>query len=240
MTDSTPVVTLLDRPLYTVGEAARLLEIPGGTLRRWLDGVSGGAATYEPVIRRMRTGSGEVTWAEFIEAGFLREYRRTRVSLQRLRRFIDDMRQWEGVEYPLAQLKPLVDRPTKSLLTELEQLQRKAELPPELCLVGSPGGQLVWRAPMKAFLEKVEFDRHDGTAVRMHPLGQGSPITIDPRVAFGIPQVKGVRTETIAEAVANEDQTEADVAAGFGLSVEDVQAAIRWELRLRRSAARAA
>jgi hypothetical protein len=37
-------------------------------------------------------GSDIVTWAELVEAGFLREYRARRVSLQYLRPVIDEMR----------------------------------------------------------------------------------------------------------------------------------------------------
>jgi len=39
--------------------------------------------TYKPVIRTEPTGSNRVTWAEFVEAGLLRQYRRATTSGRR-------------------------------------------------------------------------------------------------------------------------------------------------------------
>src|SRR6266536_1413268 len=86
-------VETLGRELYTVTEAARLLGVQAGKLRRWLDGFVVGDRFYEPVIRPERTGSNTVTWAEFVEAGFLDQYRSRRVSLQHMRPVIKRMRE---------------------------------------------------------------------------------------------------------------------------------------------------
>ena len=56
-----------------------------------------------PVIRREPTNSRTVTWAEFVEAGLLRSYRRDHeVPLRELRDFIDRLRDEFQVPYPLA------------------------------------------------------------------------------------------------------------------------------------------
>jgi hypothetical protein len=89
-------VEVLQIELYTIAEAARLLRVPASTLRWWLEGRD----EYPPVIRPEPTGSGTVTWGEFVEAGFLRG------SLQRLRPVIDKLREDFGVPYPLAHFKP--------------------------------------------------------------------------------------------------------------------------------------
>jgi hypothetical protein len=52
----------LDRELYPVGEAARLLRVPQSTLRWWLEGRTVRSKQYPPVIREEATGSGLVTW----------------------------------------------------------------------------------------------------------------------------------------------------------------------------------
>lgn len=50
-----------------------------------------------------------VTWAEFVEAALLREYRRTHnVPMAELRAFIDKLRDRYGVPYPLATSTPFV------------------------------------------------------------------------------------------------------------------------------------
>ena len=221
---------LLERQLYTVGEAARLLMLPSSTLRRWLEGFTIGGRTYDPVIRPAPTGSDIVTWAEFVEAGFLREYRAKRVSLQYLRPVIEEMRKQFKVPYPLAHFKPLVDTSSRNLWPIYEEI-----LEDELALlVRLPSGQLQWAAAVQAFIDKVEFDA-EGIAERMRPLGKASPVVIDPEVTFGVPQVKGIRTEIIAETYAEAGSWER-VADDWHLSVEDVQAALQWELTSRKAA----
>lgn len=236
MTDKERVtVQALYRPLYAVGEAALLLRIRQATLRRWLDGATVSGTTYPPVIRQYPTGSDEVTWAEFVEAGFLREYREKKVSLQRLRPFIDQLRHEYQALYPLAHFKPLVDPGSKELVLRLQQL---VELEDDLTLVrrvGKGGGmQLQWAPPVEAFLEKVDFDAQ-GVAQRMWPEGKSSPIAIDPDLSFGIPQIRGIRTEIIAEAYKAGDD-EDSIAQSWGLTIDEVQAAIEWERQLRKVA----
>lgn len=207
-----------------------MLEIRPSKLRRWLEGATIGGVTYPPVIRPKPTGSGDVTWGEFVEGGFLREYRGRGVTLQHLRPFIDQMRQKYEVLYPLAHFKPIVDRPTRELMLELKQLQDGVGLEEDLWLVKPVSGQLVWAQAMSAFLDKVDFEGSIGR--RMHPLGRAEPVEIDPEIAFGIPQVRGVRTEIIAEAIAAGESHD-QVVASYGLTSEEVAAAIRWELRVR-------
>lgn len=222
---------ILELPLYSFSEAARLLELQPYKLRRWVNGAVVQGVTYPPVIRLAPTGSNEVTWAEFVEAGFLREYRVRGVTLQHIRPFIEAMRQSQGVRYPLAHFRPQVSRSDHQLMVELKQLQDDVGLDEDLALVKVVSGQLVWAEAMRAFLDKVEFDP-DGVSRRMHPLGLGDPVVIDPEIAFGIPQIRGIRTETIAEAIAT-GESPRQISESYGLHEDEVMAAVRWELRLR-------
>jgi hypothetical protein len=95
LNDRLPVMTtsVLDREMFSEAEAARLLRVPQSTLHWWLDGGTYGNRIYRPVIRTEPTSGRSVTWAEFVEAGLLREYRRThRVALSELRIVIDRLR----------------------------------------------------------------------------------------------------------------------------------------------------
>jgi hypothetical protein len=71
-------LTLLEREMYAEAEAARLLDVAPSTLRYWLEGKTGRAGkVHRPVIRRSpRAPAPPFTWAEFVEAGLLRQYRR--------------------------------------------------------------------------------------------------------------------------------------------------------------------
>jgi hypothetical protein len=97
-------VPILDREMYTEAAAARLLRVAPSTLHWWLEGRP---PRYRPVIRVEPTASRNITWAEFVEAGLLRSYRRDHdVPLKELRDFIDRLRDEFQVPYPLADRRP--------------------------------------------------------------------------------------------------------------------------------------
>jgi uncharacterized protein (DUF433 family) len=218
--------TVLERELYPTREAARLLRVPESTLRWWLEGRSVRGKQYPPVPREQATGSGLVTWGEFVEAGYLREYRRRDVPLGELRRFIDSLRQEMGVAYPLAHFRPFVSAHRKLVL----ELQKRAQVPPEFGLVLEvTTGQLLLGRAAESFIERVEFSPEgDQHAVRVFPAGKDAPVVIDPERAFGAPSIKGVRTEALAELVDAGEPPE-EVALDFDLSVDLVKAAVAFE-----------
>lgn len=219
-------VSTLDRQMYSYAEAARLLDLPPGTLRWWLEGAKRGDVEYLPVIRPERTGADAVTWGEFVEAGLLRGYRQKRVPLQRMRPFIERMRETTGMPYPLAHYRPLIDHAARKLVYEL---QSELKLPREMYLVEFEGGQMELAPAALQFLDRVEF-QDAGPAVRYWPEGKDSPVAIDPDIAFGMPQIRGIRTESVVESLDAGEST-AEVARAWGLDAADVIAAREWERR---------
>lgn len=65
----TSEVSILERPVYNVGEAASLLGLRTDRARAWLDGYERAGTSYPPVIRAERSGDEIVTWGEFVELG---------------------------------------------------------------------------------------------------------------------------------------------------------------------------
>jgi len=229
-------VSVLERPLYSITEAAQLLGLPPQTLKRWLLGFSHEGRNYEPVIRSRPVDSPDVVrWAEFVEAGFLREYRTRGVSLQHLRPMIERMREAFRVPYPLAHFKPLVDDASKQLVLTL---QDEVGLEESECLVRLNNWQVQWAEPVQKFLKKAQFDAA-GIARTIRPLGPESPVEINPELSFGVPQIGGIRTEVIGEALASGETVE-EIAKGWRLRRADVKAALRWEDTLAERRMRAA
>lgn len=222
------VVSVLDIELYAVSEAARLLGVPASTLKWWLEGREAGddGAGYAPVIRVEPTGSTAVTWGEFVEAGYLREYRRRhRVSLQHLRQVIDALRSEFGVPYPLAHFMPFVG-PNRQLVLELEQ---QLDVPAALRMVAVVDGQQMLTPAAESFLERVEFAEDDPQwAERLYPVGKASPVIIDPGYNFGAPTVDGISTEVLAELVDAGEPIE-DVARDYDLAPERLRHALAYE-----------
>lgn len=102
-------LSVLNREMFTEAEAARLLRVAQSTLHYWLEGGRRRGKTYQPVIRAESRGERSVTWAEFVEAALLREYRRTHnVPMAELRAFIDLLRERFDVPYPLADRRPFI------------------------------------------------------------------------------------------------------------------------------------
>jgi uncharacterized protein (DUF433 family) len=214
-------IDVLNREIYTIAEAARLLRVSPSTLRWWLEGRD----EYPPVVRPEASGSGAVTWGEFVEAGFLREYRKSR-SLQRLRPVIDKLRDSFGVPYPLAHFKPFVG-PGLQLTLEAQQ---SASLPEDLTIVYEiMTGQLLLAHRAHDFIQRVDFaPTQEQWAVRMYPAGRESPVVIDPEFSFGAPSIRGIKTAALAELVEAGEPPEA-VADDFSLELAEVKAAVSYE-----------
>jgi uncharacterized protein (DUF433 family) len=217
-------VTVLDREIFSESEAARLLGVAQGTLRYWLNGATRRGKSYPPVIRVEATDNRAVTWAEFVEAALLREYRRElMVSMQQLRMFIESLRDRLGIPYPLAHARPYVGD-GRQLFWDA---QDAAELAPEFCLVAEVRGQLVLTGPSEAFFIRVQWI--DGLAKAWRPANDpDSPVRVDPETRFGRPAIRGISTETLWEHVDSGEAAE-ETAEEFGLTLADVQWAISYE-----------
>ena len=174
-----------------------------------------------------------MTWGEFVELGYLREYRRQQVPLQRLRPVIDELRVEYGTPYPLATARPYIYG--RELVLEL---QEKNELPSSIAIVVATGQTIALADGAARFLEKVEFDppTKDGVARRIFPAGTTSPVVIDPLVSFGRPVVSGVATERLWE-LHDAGETVDEIAAAYEITLVDVKAAVAYEEQQRSLAA---
>lgn len=213
-------MTLLDREVYSEQEAARLLRLPTSTLHYWLQGGVRGKHTYPPVLRPQPIDRSWVTWAEFIEAGWLRAYRRAQgVPMRDLRDFIVTLRDELDVAYPLAHRHPLVSG--RSLVL---QAQTRAGLAPEYRLVDD---QLMLTYSGQTFVNQVVWEGDVATGWR--PLSEpDSSVVVRPDVRFGRPAVAGVSTLSIWEALEDGASTE-EISEDFGLDGSDVRWALAYE-----------
>ena len=153
------MISLLTRPTYSLSEAARLLRISPSRLRWWLEGAVRGQRRYPPVLRSEPTGNSQVSWGEFIEAAYLREYRQ-HLSLQRLRPLREALSREFDTRFPFAVSRPLV-----AGHDQVSEMQTKLEIPEELWMVvGS--GQLMLSAAAETFCKRVKFDPATEEAIR--------------------------------------------------------------------------
>ena len=224
-------VSLLDRPMYSLAEAARLLRVSPSRLRWWLEGAVRGEKRYPPVLRSEPTGDSRVSWGEFIEAAYLREYR-AHLPLQRLRPLREMLCREFDTRFPFAISKPLIAG--QQLVSDM---QAKLGIPEGLWMVvGS--GQLMLSGAARTFCSRVQFDPATEEAMRYIVMEAEESVYVDPRLSFGIPTVRGVRTEVITElSLAGEPRSAIiDIYRDYGITEQNISTAIDFETRFLKAA----
>lgn len=216
--------TVLDREMYTEAEAARLLRLSSSTLHYWLEGGSRRGRTYQPIIRpEAKGGHPDVTWAEFVEASLLKQYRRdANVPMRELRTFVEVLRDSLEVPYPLAHQRPFVTSGRALVL----DAQRQADLPGDWWLVAEASNQLSLLSSADAFYRRVIWDNEVAGGWRI--AGEESPVIVDPDVRFGRPQVAGISTEVIWEH-RSAGESDEEIAESFDLTEGQVYWALAYE-----------
>lgn len=245
MCQNPPVtVSLLDRRVYALADVDRLLALPVGTARRWIDGYDRGGVHYPPVVRVKRTRDEAVTWGEFVEARLLAEFRSRGASMQRLRPAVVQLRDEFG-RYPLAHASPFLDVDGRELV---RRVQDRVGISDQEMLVVVRSGQLIMSAPVKDFVEDVQYSP-DADAAAVVPVRFGGLVTLDPLHQHGRPVVRAVPTEIAAEQFRAGESTEAiadlfeltmaQVEQAFAIRVEPCSVCLRASWRLAGSSTRA-
>lgn len=215
--------SLLDLAIYSFADVDRLVGLPPGTARRWIDGYRRAGVDYPPVLRPEHTGSEDVTWGEMVEARLLAEFRGQRVSLQRLRPAVQRLRDELGA-YPLAHARPFLEVDGRELV---RRVQDEVGLVRELQLVVVRSGQTMLDVRAERFTAAAEYEH--GAVAALHPQARTPAVRMDPRRAFGQPAIRSVRTDVLAEeyrAGVGRDE----LAGLYDLTTDQVDEALRFEM----------
>jgi len=205
-------------PAYTFAEAARYLRLPVPTLRNWALGVE----KVPPVFRLDDPQRQYLSFMNIVEAHVLAGIRRKHgVGLQQVRRALDYVQRKCAVE------RPLIDQ---SFQTDGRFLfiQRLEEL-----VNASKGGQIAI-PDLLPQLDRIDRDLVTGLPVKLYPFTRSPDaadpklVVINPLVSFGRPSVGAVSTYTIWSRFRAGD-SQAHLAADYGLSPEAIEEAIRCE-----------
>lgn len=219
---------ILDREMYDLGEAARMLGLPTTTLRRWLLGDVRKGVVYLPVLREENNDDTTVRWGEFIEAGVLKSLRGGhRVALQELRVFCHTLRNVEKVPYPLAM---------RDILLNGNKLLYPLRLAGIDALVDRDG-QILTGPAIELFVACVRWEGDEPVAYRVAP-EHFPDVEIDPRRRFGDPQIDGVSTSAAFE-LHQAGEPVALIADTWKVPEDVIREAVAYE-RAQRGAAQAA
>ena len=204
-------------PAYQVNEAARYARVTPTTIRNWQ-----GKGNGEKSAVAQREKGFALSYFQLVEVAFVAVMRRMGLKLQIIKDARSYIAQNLNSEFPFAENKFKVQG--AKILMNLNQFDLKA--PSNKLVVVSHGGQLEWGEMLGKKFE--EFDYQKGLAVRWHIAGRGSPILIDPQIAFGAPQIKGVPTWAI-KGRKQAGESNADIADDFALKIQDVEKALQFE-----------
>ncbi|MHB1414844.1 MAG: DUF433 domain-containing protein [Chloroflexota bacterium] len=205
-------------PAYRIKDAARYAETSRETITYWH--YRGG--TLGPALPGRERGR-PLSYLELIEVAVVASFRKVGLTLQRIRKARDYAAQRFNVEYPFAQLEFKTEG--HHLFLELGEVEPEVDLS-RAVIVADQGGQEGWE---KLIADRfLEFDYENELALRWHVAGPGSEVTIDPRVSFGAPTVKGVPTWAIRGRY-EAGEPVADIAEDFALQESDVAEALSFE-----------
>lgn len=221
------VVDLLERPVYGFRQADRVLGLAVGTTARWVDGYTRGGRTYQPVVRERPTGDELVTWGEFVEVRLLAEFRDAKIPMVRLRPTVERLREELNVKYPLAHARTWLDARAREVVRRAQHGLRSKD---QFTVVRNGQEQIDLAPPSQIFVDAVTWERSaDGVALNLCPLPGIPQVVCDPQRQVGEPIIKGVMVDVLTEQFRVGEPLDG-IAELFGLSVEDVMTAVRYEL----------
>ncbi|CAN5682867.1 DUF433 domain-containing protein [soil metagenome] len=215
---------MLDREVYLYAEVDRLIGLSPGTARRWINGYERSGTVHSPILRPSMRDTEWVTWGEFVEARILAEYRDEKIPTKRLRGAIEGLRRFYGIRYPMAHLRPYLAVHDRDLAISGEDVG----LSEDEALILRTGQHLLggsaWTLIAQASLAQDETGEKVVTELRPDP--DFPDITISPDRYSGQPTFVGRRVlvATIA-GMANAGERPEDLAADYGLSLDQVKAA---------------
>jgi uncharacterized protein (DUF433 family) len=221
-------LSLRDQPAYPMAEVAWYARVPAATLRTWVlgraYGTTDGQRQSRPLIRPADLKRRLLSFNNLVEVHVLSALRTEHgTSVAAIRNAIGYAERELGIERLLLHKELLTDGQDLFLshLYELVNL--------------SKAGQLAMRSVLQQHLARVERDTR-ALPMRLFPFvrgvdaGEHRPIAIDPQIAFGRPVVasRAIATQVIAERI-DAGETPAEIAEDYGISVEDVEAAVVYE-----------
>ena len=223
----------LTRPAYAVAEAGRLAGLAAARVRRWLRGYEYAHGDTirgrPPVLRSRPAGSTYASFLDLVDLLFVKRFLDHGVSLQKVRRALDEARELLGTDRFARQTFFTDDRSIFLRLQEGDAGDRG-----DAILELMSGGQWVIAPLIRELAQQIEFESLEGLAMRWYPLGRNRPVVLDPMVAYGAPSIvgRGIKTTNVYDFFVAEGESLAAVRAWWGLSDDKIQAAVDLERRL--------
>lgn len=224
---------LLRQGIFTVPEAARLLEASPAKVRGW---VAGYPHTKAPPILENELGFADnrlaMSFTNLMEVRFINTFSRFGVKVVAIRDMLEEAKRLLDHPHPFATNAIFRTDGKKIFAASAERTDDKAlyDLKAKNWAMHDVIAQ--------SLIEGVEFDP-SGNAAGWRPRRHVAPnVVIRPAWSFGKPVLKDVQipTRTIFDSFCAEGETEESVAYWFQISSDEVREAVRFETLLKQAA----
>lgn len=176
-------------PLYTIAEATRILAVSPSRMRAWIISNASPSRnvryTREPLVTaidNVRHGDWRIPFVGLAEAYILLFLRECGISMQRIRKAINALKEETSIEHALASKRLYTDR-----YDLLYQYEEKNENLSDTKLVALRDGQTVIAQVIEDWLELITYS-DDGYAKRLRIGRYGNAnVVVDPEMSFGRP-----------------------------------------------------
>jgi uncharacterized protein (DUF433 family) len=218
---------VLGRGVYSPAEAAHLIGVDTATISRWAFGYRDYPGIVDPDLPQLTHRA--LSFLTLMELRLMASFKAAGVRPDRFRVAVGEVARRENISHPFAfkDLGRFMRHDGKDFFyrcgDDWEQL------------TGGNRGNFTWDETVAPYLREVEFK--DEYARRWFPSGADRVVVLDPAVQLGTPVIAGTRISTanIVSMTAAGDPASL-VARCYGLSVGQVEAAQRFEERLKKAA----
>jgi uncharacterized protein (DUF433 family) len=221
--------------VFTVPEAARLLQVTDTRIRGWIEGYK--SAHVGPLIEAQLEKHGRsaaLTFTNLMEARFIDAFVQLGVHVRTIRAILDEARNFVRHPHPFA-TDTVFKTDGQKIFAEVETRTGDKHL------YDLKKRNWAIREVLGPLLKGEVIYNESGMAQTWRPRPKRAPnVIVDPRFAFGKPIVRGavVPTATILDAFQAEgdipvDQAYANVASWYQVPIEVVREAVDFEFSLR-------
>ena len=234
-------ITILDRsrfsdPLYTITEAARIVDVPASTFRAWARGrVTAspvGAQTWsDPIVTRTELPSGSkrpsIPFVGITEAMVLAAIRKSGVPMQRIRPALEELQRGLGIQHALAS-KRLYSDGAELLYDYSESYPDSQAARAARQLVVVRNNRHVFSDFVIEYLQRFEYARDGYVKLIRVPGYERAEVVVDPYRSSGAPIFArgGCRVKDVMYRYGGGESVQ-ELAAEFGVPAAHVEDAIR-------------
>lgn len=225
--------------IYSRADAARLLRMEPGRLRRWVSGYTYWLRSSKAEATRRRQvplvhgdlpnigSTVALSFLELMELLVVKSLIDRGLSVQYIRAAANVARERFATPHPFASQKLFTDG--RAIFSAVSD---DPHAPDMVKWSRREIDQLVSGPILKAFVREVDFDHSSKLAIRWWPRGKRHSIVLDPHVVFGAPTIAHTRVQTSTIAAYATETSVGEAAASFELPEKLVAEAVAFERTL--------